>query len=128
MDSPANSNLPAPCERPPRRLWQIVLGLTAWLIVPWAVILGTSLQGIYVLGVAVLLTVVGFGTAVICVRRALESRQTSGAPARGLFGGRLAILTGTLPMRAAAVQLLIIPTAVAVGFTLIALVEAIERS
>jgi hypothetical protein len=111
-----------PRERMPRGVWLTALGLTAWLVVPWSLILATDLQGIYILGVVVLFTVIAFGTATICALRNVHSRRSGGTDKR-----RIGILTGILPLNAAATQLLLVPAAVAVGFTLIALINVAER-
>jgi hypothetical protein len=116
------TELDQPRERMPRGIWLGALALTAWLIVPWALILATNLQGIYILAVVVLFTVIAFGTATICALRNVHSRGGGGTDGR-----RIGILTGILPLNAAATQLLLVPAAVAVGFTLIALVNVVER-
>jgi hypothetical protein len=118
----ANDDFSPARERMPRGVWLAALGLTAWLIVPWTLILATDLQGLYILAVVVLFTVIAFGLATLCVLRNLHTRRGS-----GVDGRRIGILTGILPVKAAATQLLLIPTAVAVGFTLIALVDVAER-
>jgi hypothetical protein len=106
----------------PRGVWLGALALTGWLVVPWALILATNLQGVYILAVVVLFTVIAFGTAAICALRNVRTRRSADADGR-----RIGILTGILPLNTAAAQLLLVPAAVAVGFTLIALVDVAER-
>src|SRR5262245_11582765 len=117
-----NREFGEPRERMPRGVWLAALGLTAWLIVPWGLILATNLQGVYILAVVVLFSVIAFGTATICALRNVHVR-----PSTGTHDRRVGILTGILPLNAAATQLLLVPAAVALGFTLIALVNVVER-
>ena len=118
-------------ERPPQSVFAIAIALAIWLIVPWFLILGTTAQGGYVFGVCLVFSTIAFGICAIAVAlsRRRRSRTGVGAAMDGdrLAPRQLATLTGRLPMGAAALQILLIPGSVALGFMLLALVDVLVR-
>lgn len=124
--SPAAGSEPA-SERPPRRVFTIALMLLIWLAVPWGLVLATSLRGELVWVVCVVFTTIAFGICGIIVVQVL--RGETGRRRKGAGdGGWLATYNGRLPMKAAVLQILLIPGSVAVGFTVLAVIDVIMRA
>jgi hypothetical protein len=117
----------ADIDRPPSAVVGTMLALVIWLIVPWWVILGPSPGGAMTFAVCVAFSVIAFGIVAISATRAVRARRRPGRGDESLGATRLKTFTGPLPLRHAALQLLTIPAAVALGFTAIALVDAAER-
>lgn len=122
-------------QRPPAVIYKLALALVAFLIVPWWIFLGgpENAQGPGMFGVAVTFTVIALGFAITVVVQALNGRRRSGLGAVG--DGRdvsdsstpVPVSEGMLSRREATTQVLLVPTAVAVAFILLAMVDAIER-
>lgn len=120
-------------ERPPLRLFLIALGLCVWLAVPLVVILGTTMQGQLVFAVCLAFSLIAFAISGMTVIQALRSRP---GRARGETSTnescsaerQLVTHSGKLPMKAAAVQILLIPGSVAIGLTFIAIIDVIVRT
>lgn len=120
-------------ERPPRRLMMTGLGLWAWLAVPWIIILGTTLQGQVVFAVCLVFSLIAIGISGITVVQALRSRpvrrQRPASGGAGTAAGRqLTTGSGKLPMKAAALQILLIPGSLALGFTALAIIDVVVRT
>ena len=120
-------------ERPPRRLMLTGLGLWAWLAVPWIIILGTTLQGQVVFAVCLVFSLIAIGISGITVVQALRSRpnrrQRPPSVGAGTAAGRqLTTGSGKLPMKAAALQILLIPGSLALGFTVLAIIDVVVRT
>jgi type VI protein secretion system component VasK len=128
--APAGATAGRSAARPSSRIYLAALALLAWLAVPWWLILGPTPQGDLVFAVCLLFTVIAFGVAAICVMKALRTRDAAAARETDESSGDqpLDTHTGSLPMRSAALQILLIPASIALGFTLIALVEVIDRT
>jgi len=120
-------------ERVPRTVIITAIGLLTWLVVPWDLFLGTTVQGELIFAVCLVFSVVAFGTSSIIVAQVLASRHVrrQGRDA-GCVSRKaqklLATCSGELPMKAAAVQILLIPGSVAVAFTALALIDVVIRS
>lgn len=132
VDSSATREAHPTVERPHARVYWVAIALLCWLAVPWWMFLGTSIEGDIVFGVCVTFSLIAFGTAITCISRALHTRdpgstEESRTIGRPTPGTRLRIQTGTVPMHEAGLQILLIPAAVALGFTLLAIVEALAR-
>lgn len=125
---------PAPvAERPPLSLFLIALGLCVWLAVPLVIILGTTVQGELVIAVCLAFSLIAFGISGITVIQALRSRPTRppGVTSTNESCGaerQLATYSGKLPMKAAALQILLIPGSMALGLTVFAIIDAVVRS
>lgn len=123
-----NSNSAAdvsPAKRPPTSVIKSVIMLVVWMVVPWWLVLEPTEQGRVIFAVCVLFSLVGLGIAGLSAIRAVRNR-----PSDRVRGTRkwLSTWTGTLPMRSAVAQILLIPASLAVGFTALALVDLIVRS
>lgn len=119
-------------RRIPWSVFKTATWLVVWLAVPWWAILGTPGrgEGAGMFAVALAFSVIAFGIAAIVVVRALHARgRATGTPLslKTMLPERVQVDGGALPMRQAAMQVLLVPAAIAIGFTLLALVEVIER-
>lgn len=120
-------------ERLPRSVIIAAVALLVWLVVPWELFLGASVRGELIFAVCFVFSVIAFGTCAIIVAQVLRSRpERRQEPDDGRAGARapdlLSTYSGKLPMRAAAVQVLLIPGSVAVAFTALALIDVVIRS
>ena len=114
-------------ERPPARLFAIASALVAAQVIPWWLLLGASERGALLFAVCVVFTAIAFGLAALCVVQALRTRHgrrdSAAVPDAAITGDELLKTgSGRLPMWAASVQILLVPAALALGFTLLALV------
>jgi len=120
-------------ERPARGLILAVIGFLLWLAVPWIIILGTTAHGEVVFAVCFVFSVIALGISGITVVQALRSRPVhrEGLSSTGDDTGsdkQLVTQSGVLPMRSAAMQILLIPGSVALGFTVFAIIDVIART
>ena len=102
-------------------------------MIPGALFLGTSSGGQLILIVCIVVVLVGFGACWIIVAQALrrerdENRRKLQSRPGLASSRRLATHSGPLPMKAAAWQILLIPASVAVGLSLLALIDVIVRA
>lgn len=123
---------PGASQRPPAVIYKIAFALIAFLIVPWWIFLGgpENAQGPGMFGVAVTFSVIALGFATVAVVLALKGRRQNGLGAARSASDPSApvpVSEGMLSRRETTMQVLLVPTAVAVAFVLLAMVDAIER-
>lgn len=119
-------------RRLPATIYKIAFSLIAFLIVPWWIFLGgpENAQGPGMFGVALVFSIIALGFATVAVVLALSGRRRNGlgaARSKTDPSAPVQVSEGTLSRREATTQVLIVPTAVAAAFILLAVVDAIER-
>lgn len=112
---------------PQRIAYFAAAALVAWLVVPFALLLGAGVEGGMVLTVCTLFILFTAGMTWLSLKpapsRVAGSERERQAGISGDEGSRgLTTQSGRLSPRAAAVQILIVPGAVALGFTAFALI------
>jgi len=108
----------------PGTVYRIALLLVAWYLLVEAVVYGGGTYEPVVIGVCLLLTLMAFALpgAIAALRRSAAPR--AGPPRLGAWlRQRVQTASGPLEGREALIQILLIPVSVALGFTLISLVE-----
>lgn len=115
--------------RIPAAFLAIIGGSLGWFVAVGWIAYATGIDGAFAMLIASVFAAVAIGLPALLVAVGAGRGEKARAPrAREWLRGRFATLTGRLPTRAALVEVLLPITAVAIGFTAIAIVLVAVRA